>query len=220
VPAPNLTLHEQRNWIQAAFGSLVFIVSCLGGALQTHTGINQRGIQILIKIPYLSCTLGHRVRIQCRLPVLQMAFTHLSFLAGLTVWDVADEEVPLLTDDITQIQSAKQVLWIEQGAQAPKGIKAQIDLSITPGQLRLALETVINGGYWGIEPDAKEQLLSERELEIMALLAQGLRDRDIADRLIISESTVKFHMNNVLKKLKAQTRYQALHQAIVNGWIH
>ena len=44
-------------------------------------------------------------------------------------------------------------------------------------------------------------------------------DRDIADRLIISESTVKFHMNNVLKKLKAQTRYQALHQAIVNGSI-
>ncbi len=45
------------------------------------------------------------------------------------------------------------------------------------------------------------------------------RDRDIADHLIISESTVKFDMNNVLKKLKAKTRYQALHQAILNGWI-
>lgn len=44
-------------------------------------------------------------------------------------------------------------------------------------------------------------------------------DRDIADRLIISESTVKFHMNNVLKKLKAQTRYQPIHQAIINGSI-
>jgi DNA-binding CsgD family transcriptional regulator len=49
--------------------------------------------------------------------------------------------------------------------------------------------------------------------------AAALRDRDIADRLIISESTVKFHMNNVLKKLKAQTRYQAIHHAIVNGSI-
>jgi DNA-binding CsgD family transcriptional regulator len=48
---------------------------------------------------------------------------------------------------------------------------------------------------------------------------EALRDRGIAERLIISESTVKFHMNNVLKKLKAQTRYQALHQAIVNGSI-
>ena len=48
---------------------------------------------------------------------------------------------------------------------------------------------------------------------------EALRDRDIAAHLIISDSTVKFHMNNALKKLKAQTRYQALHQAIVNGWI-
>jgi DNA-binding CsgD family transcriptional regulator len=36
---------------------------------------------------------------------------------------------------------------------------------------------------------------------------------------MISECTVKFPMNHVLKKLKAQTRYQALHQAIVNAWI-
>ena len=49
--------------------------------------------------------------------------------------------------------------------------------------------------------------------------AAALRYRDIADRLIISESTVKFHMNNVLKNLKAQTRYQALHHASLNGWI-
>lgn len=219
VPAPALTLHEQRNWVQAAFGSLFFIVSCLGGVLQTHTGINQRAIQVLIKIPYLNCSLGHRLRIQCRLPVLQMAFTHLSFLAGLTVCDVADEEVPLLTDDITQIQSAKQVLWIVQGAQVPKGIKAQIGLSITPGQLREAVETVICGACWGIKLHPKEQPLSERELEIMALLAQGLRDRDIASALFITESTVKFHMNNILTKLKARTRYQALYQVTANGWI-
>jgi DNA-binding CsgD family transcriptional regulator len=44
-------------------------------------------------------------------------------------------------------------------------------------------------------------------------------DRDIAEHLIISKSTVKFYMNNVLKKLKSQTRYQALHQALVNSWI-
>ncbi|MBD1907627.1 response regulator transcription factor [Trichocoleus sp. FACHB-6] len=33
------------------------------------------------------------------------------------------------------------------------------------------------------------------------------RDRDITNRLMISESTVKFHINNILKKLKTQTRY-------------
>ncbi|NUN63907.1 GAF domain-containing protein [Pseudanabaena biceps] len=61
--------------------------------------------------------------------------------------------------------------------------------------------------------------LSERELEMMQLLTQGLRDRDIAKQLIISESTVKFHINNILTKLKARTRFQALHIAIINGWL-
>jgi DNA-binding NarL/FixJ family response regulator len=150
-----------------------------------------------------------------------MAFTHLSFLAGLTVCDPTDEEIPLLTDDVTQIQSAQQVLWIEQGIQVPKGIKAKVNLSSSPGQLREAVEAVVRGGSWGIESNVPAaQLLSERELEIMNLLAQGLRDRDIASSLIISESTVKFHINNILAKLKARTRYQALHQVIVKGWIH
>ncbi|MEP0929199.1 LuxR C-terminal-related transcriptional regulator [Leptolyngbya sp. SLC-A1] len=53
----------------------------------------------------------------------------------------------------------------------------------------------------------------------MALLAQGLRDRDIANRLYISESTVKFHINNSLTKLQAKNRYQAVYQAAIQGWI-
>jgi DNA-binding CsgD family transcriptional regulator len=61
--------------------------------------------------------------------------------------------------------------------------------------------------------------LSEREQEILTLLSQGLRDRDVAAHLIISESTVKFHINNAIKKLKAQTRFQALYQVMANGWI-
>ncbi|MER3476214.1 MAG: LuxR family transcriptional regulator, partial [Leptolyngbya sp. ERB_1_2] len=70
-----------------------------------------------------------------------------------------------------------------------------------------------------IAQTASSSLLSERETEILTLLTQGFRDRDIADQLIISESTVKFHLNNVLSKLKARTRYQAIYQAIVQGWI-
>jgi DNA-binding CsgD family transcriptional regulator len=70
-------------------------------------------------------------------------------------------------------------------------------------------------------PDAatEDQPLSDREREILLLLGQGLRDRDIADRLVISESTVKFHLNNVLAKLKARTRYQAIYQAMKQGWL-
>jgi DNA-binding NarL/FixJ family response regulator len=46
-----------------------------------------------------------------------------------------------------------------------------------------------------------------------------LRDRDIANKLYISERTVKFHINNLINKLNANTRVQALHEAIRQGWV-
>ncbi|MDA0267783.1 MAG: LuxR C-terminal-related transcriptional regulator [Cyanobacteria bacterium] len=61
--------------------------------------------------------------------------------------------------------------------------------------------------------------LSEREREVMTLLAQGRRDRDIAHTLFISESTVKFHINNSLSKLQAKNRYQGVYQAAIHGCI-
>jgi DNA-binding CsgD family transcriptional regulator/GAF domain-containing protein len=61
--------------------------------------------------------------------------------------------------------------------------------------------------------------LSEREVEVMRLLTQGLRDRDIAQTLYISESTVKFHINNSLTKLNAKNRYQGVYQAAIQGCI-
>ncbi|MEM0981481.1 MAG: LuxR C-terminal-related transcriptional regulator [Cyanobacteria bacterium P01_H01_bin.58] len=66
---------------------------------------------------------------------------------------------------------------------------------------------------------ARSQKLSERESEVMTLLSQGLRDRDIAQKLYISESTVKFHINNSLTKLSARNRYQGVYQAAIQGCI-
>jgi DNA-binding CsgD family transcriptional regulator len=226
VPAPELTIQDQEHWINSALGELFLTVSCLGGVLSTQMGDTQRGIQISLQIPYPSCKFGQSLRIKCKFSVLQTAFTHLAFLAGLTVSNTSDNDaqIPLLTDDIAQIHTAKHVLWIHQDQGLPRalpsGIQAKIDLAIAPEQLREAVIAVARGESWGIEPrkDAPPAL-SDRELEMMRLLAQGLRDRDISKQLIISESTVKFHVNNILAKLKAKTRYQALHQVIVNGWI-
>lgn len=68
-------------------------------------------------------------------------------------------------------------------------------------------------------PSRKPTKLSEREWEVMTLLAQGMRDRDIARKLYISESTVKFHINNSLTKLNAKNRYQGVYQAAIQGCI-
>lgn len=61
--------------------------------------------------------------------------------------------------------------------------------------------------------------LSSRELQVMQFLAEGKRDRDIAEALFISESTVKFHINNSLTKLQAKNRYQGVYRAAIQGWI-
>ena len=51
--------------------------------------------------------------------------------------------------------------------------------------------------------------LSERELEILALIARGARNREIADRLFIAEGTVKNHVTHILGKLDVRDRTQA-----------
>ncbi|NJM97507.1 MAG: GAF domain-containing protein [Phormidesmis sp. RL_2_1] len=61
--------------------------------------------------------------------------------------------------------------------------------------------------------------LSAREKQVMMLLAQGYRDRDIAEQLYISERTVKFHVKNMLKKLAVRTRIQAVFEATQKGWL-
>lgn len=52
--------------------------------------------------------------------------------------------------------------------------------------------------------------LTEREHEILQLISRGARDREIAEQLYISESTVKKHVQNVLRKLHARNRVEAV----------
>jgi ATP/maltotriose-dependent transcriptional regulator MalT len=55
--------------------------------------------------------------------------------------------------------------------------------------------------------------LSERELEVLGLVAQGLSNREIAQRLVLSVGTVKVHTRNIYGKLGVGSRTQALAQA-------
>jgi DNA-binding CsgD family transcriptional regulator len=92
------------------------------------------------------------------------------------------------------------------------------NLQTQPSQNHFTLQILFTLPY-SYSPAVDPPKLSERELEILNLLAQGYRDRDIAQQLMISESTVKFHLNNVMAKLDARTRYQALYLAVVKGWM-
>jgi DNA-binding NarL/FixJ family response regulator len=57
-----------------------------------------------------------------------------------------------------------------------------------------------------IPPNNPTKVLTRREIEVVRLLAAGLRNREIARRLLISEGTVKIHLHNVFSKLGLDNR--------------
>jgi NarL family two-component system response regulator LiaR len=61
--------------------------------------------------------------------------------------------------------------------------------------------------------------LTERELDVLALMVEGLSNPEIADRLVVSRSTVKFHVSNILSKLGAASRTEAVSTALKHGLI-
>jgi DNA-binding NarL/FixJ family response regulator len=64
-----------------------------------------------------------------------------------------------------------------------------------------------------------EPALTERELNVLRELARGLSNREIGNKLFISETTVKFHVRNVMRKLGAASRAEAVYEASKTGLI-
>jgi LuxR family maltose regulon positive regulatory protein len=61
--------------------------------------------------------------------------------------------------------------------------------------------------------------LTERELEVLGLIAQGATNLEIAQRLVITVGTVKSHVNHILGKLNSQNRTEAVARARALGWL-
>jgi DNA-binding NarL/FixJ family response regulator len=65
---------------------------------------------------------------------------------------------------------------------------------------------------------AADQSLTEREIEVLRLIAKGCSNKIVADRLDITEDTVKGHVRNILEKLKANDRTHAVTIALHRGY--
>jgi DNA-binding NarL/FixJ family response regulator len=68
-------------------------------------------------------------------------------------------------------------------------------------------------------PPADPDRLTERELDVLALVTRGLRNKEIAAELGISENTVKFHLRNILEKLHAGSRAELAARAVRNNLV-
>lgn len=99
-----------------------------------------------------------------------------------------------------------------QGVEQLQQLGASAAVSVVARRLR---ERGVRGLPRGPRPRTRENPggLTARELEVLALLADGLRDVQIAEKLVVSVKTVDHHVGAILPKLGVRTRGEAVAQA-------
>lgn len=130
---------------------------------------------------------------------------------SLDVPDVRELGVPVV--GLVGDEESAETVW-------QSGVQGIIDRAASQEQIAQTLQTVVhqlivydpNLLTNPVEPALNFELvepLTEREMDVLTLLAQGLTNRAIGFELDISDHTVKFHVNSLLTKLNAQSRTEA-----------
>jgi DNA-binding NarL/FixJ family response regulator len=111
---------------------------------------------------------------------------------------------------LTKDASAEE---IEQAIRAVAAGRTHLDPVV---QQRL-LETVQSPTGTATEPDQQPDELTARESEVLKLIASGLSNAEIAESLVVSNATVKTHINRIFAKIGARDRAQAVRYAYERG---
>jgi DNA-binding NarL/FixJ family response regulator len=88
--------------------------------------------------------------------------------------------------------------------------------ALDPAVQHLLIEAIASSGSSSASSSLPDGLTA-REAEVLALIAEGLSNTDIATRLVVSEATVKSHINHLLPKIGARDRAQAVAYAYRHG---
>ena len=95
--------------------------------------------------------------------------------------------------------------------------EAVVSPRITQRMLEMFASSLPNSGTPAQASDPRIDSLTPREKEILVLMSQGMSNAEIADRLVVSATTVKTHVGNVLAKLDVRDRVQAVVVAYETG---
>ncbi|EGD41591.1 putative transcriptional regulatory protein DegU [Nocardioidaceae bacterium Broad-1] len=100
------------------------------------------------------------------------------------------------------------------------GAKAWVSMSVHAGELVRAIEMTASGEPIGEREDRLGTVagLTTREVEVLALITQGLSNADIAEKLVVSVNTLKSHIRQAYRKIEVTTRSQAVSWAITHGF--
>lgn len=94
---------------------------------------------------------------------------------------------------------------------------ASDDASLSPELATAMLDEVRRIDPSGIEVDDTDRIVTKREVEVLQLIADGCSTPEVAERLFISQKTVKNHLASIYHKLDARDRTQAVLQAVRMG---
>ncbi len=103
-------------------------------------------------------------------------------------------------------------------AQAIRGAFAG-DVQLHPLAAQQLMTAAAQARPAGEKPKADQAGLTERELDVARLIAAGLNNRSIAERLVVSEKTVKSHVGSILNKLNLEDRTQIAIYALRHGLV-
>lgn len=159
--------------------------------------------------------------------------------ANVVLWDLGPSDATQ-SADFGSLVAAVDVPVIALGPPGTraltwlgKGAAAVMRRDADEATLRAAIDSVLHGltviEPTLLEPDLEShastqelpegEAMTPRETEVLELMASGLSNRKIADRLGISTHTAKFHIGAILAKLDADTRTEAVVKAVQRGLV-
>jgi len=167
---------------------------------------------------------------QIDLALVDLAMPDADGLSFLKQAKVIDQTLPIAVLSASDhIQNIKLVL--------SEGAQGFIPKTYPPKQLIIAINTILSGAHY-LPPDIESRLvqmdlandqaqfsaieshdITERQLEVLSLLAKGLTNQKIAKLLFISEHTVKSHVKQLFQKLDSDCRMDCVNQARELGLI-